>query len=179
MKLGWKMDERSRQATRCWTLAQPVVSAFIASVVRDFRDRDDVLQETALAVIDSFDKYDPSRPFNAWALGIARNQVGVYLRKRRRDRLVFDDNVMVSLSTAFSEISTEESRQFDFLEVCLKQLQKRSKSLCELRYHEDLKPAEIADRLGMSANSVAKALQRIRDQLRDCIQIKMTKEGAI
>ena len=106
------MDERIRQATRCWTLAQPVVSAFVASVVCDFRDRDDVLQETALAVFDAFDKYDTSRPFNAWALGIARNQVGLYIRKRRRDRLVFDDNVMISLATAFSEISSEESHRF-------------------------------------------------------------------
>ena len=173
------MDERIRQATRCWTLAQPVVSAFVASVVRDFRDRDDVLQETALAVFDAFDKYDTSRPFNAWALGIARNQVSLYIRKRRRDRLVFDDNVMISLATAFSEISSEESHRFDFLQDCLKQLEGRAKSLCDLRYQHDLKPSEIADRLGMSANSVAKALQRIRDQLRDCIEIKSAHEGAV
>ena len=52
------MDERIRQATRCWTLAQPVVSAFVASVVCDFRDRDDVLQETALAVFDDLNQGD-------------------------------------------------------------------------------------------------------------------------
>ncbi len=47
------MDEATRQAMRLWTLAQPTVSAFVASVVRDFGDRDDVLQETAVAVIES------------------------------------------------------------------------------------------------------------------------------
>ena len=57
------MDEKSRQATRLWTLAQPVVSAFVTSVVRDFKDRDDVLQEIAVAAIESFDAYDPKRPF--------------------------------------------------------------------------------------------------------------------
>ncbi|MCY2935758.1 MAG: sigma-70 family RNA polymerase sigma factor [Planctomycetota bacterium] len=173
------MDERTRQATRRWTLAQPVVSAFLASVVRDFRDRDDLLQETALAVIDSYDRYDSSRSFNAWALGIARNQVRLYQRRRQRDRLVFDDNVMVSLATAFAEITSEESHSFEFLQDCLDKLEGRARSLCELRYQDDLKPAIIAARLGMTANSVAKALQRIRDQLRDCIELRRAQQGAI
>jgi hypothetical protein len=38
------MEEQSQQAIRNWTLAQPIVSAYVAAVVRDFRDRDDVLQ---------------------------------------------------------------------------------------------------------------------------------------
>ena len=82
------MDDKSRQATRLWTLAQPVVSAFVTSVVRDFKDRDDVLQEIAVAAIESFDAYDPDRPFVPWVMGVARNQIGLYLRQRRRDRLV-------------------------------------------------------------------------------------------
>ena len=70
----WKtgMDEKTRQATRLWTLAQPSVSAFVSSVVRDFRDRDDVLQDIAVAVIESIDLYDTERPFVAWAIGVAR-----------------------------------------------------------------------------------------------------------
>lgn len=59
------VDESTRQATRLWTLAQPAVSAFVTSVVRDFRDRDDVLQDVAVAVVDSFDSYDPQKPFVA------------------------------------------------------------------------------------------------------------------
>lgn len=38
------MDESTRQATRLWTL-----------VVRDFRDRYDVLQDIAVAVVESFE----------------------------------------------------------------------------------------------------------------------------
>jgi len=45
------MDHSLREATRQWTLAVPAVSAFIASLVRDFQDRDDILHETAVAVL--------------------------------------------------------------------------------------------------------------------------------
>ena len=171
------MDEKTRQAARLWTLAQPAVSAFVTSVVRDFRDRDDVLQDVAVAVIESFGNYDPQRPFVAWAIGVARNQVGLYLRRRRRDRLVFDEATVECLASAFAEVGTQQDNQLDFLRECLKSLQGRTRQLCELRYQDDLKPAAIAEMIGMSANNVAKALQRVRDQLRECIKRNAVAEG--
>ncbi len=171
------MDPRTLQATRLWTLAQPVVSAFITSVVRDFAARDDVLQEVAVAVIESFDRYDSQRPFTAWVLGIAQNQVRLYLRRQHRDRLVFDDALIAGLCSTFAEAGREELRPLDFLRDCLGDLQGRARELCELRYGRDLKPAAIAEAVGMTANSVAKALQRIREQLRDCIERKSVVYG--
>lgn len=171
------MDERTRQATRLWTTAQPVVSSYITSVLRDFSTRDDVLQETAVSVMESFERYDSSRPFVAWVLGIAQNQVRLALRRQRRDRHVFNDEVVARLATAFESISPEELRSFDSLRDCLTQLEGRARRMCELRYAQDLKPAAIAESVGMSANSVAKALQRIRDQLRICIERKASLEG--
>jgi RNA polymerase sigma-70 factor (ECF subfamily) len=172
------MDESTRQATRLWTLAQPAVAAFVTSVVRDFRDRDDVLQDIAVAVVDSFESYDPQKPFVAWAIGVARNQVGLYMRRRRRDRLVFNDETVACLAVAFSEVAPEQPRQLDFLRDCLQSLEERARRLCDLRYRDDLKPAAISELLGQSANAVAKSLQRIRDLLRDCIERK-SRETAV
>ena len=62
------IDESTRQVTRLWTLAHPRISAFVTSVVRDFRDRDDLMQDIAVAVFESFDSYDPAHPFDKWAL---------------------------------------------------------------------------------------------------------------
>ena len=153
-------------------MAQPTVSAFIASLVRDFRDRDDVLQETAVAIVESFDRYDPARSFVAWALGVARNQIGLYLRRRGRDRLVFDPATVEQLAVAFERLSPDDVHQLDHLRDCMHLLDPKSKQLCDLRYRNDLKPAAIAGVLGMSANAAAKALQRLREQLRACIERK-------
>lgn len=76
------MDARTFEAARLWTLAVPAVSAFISSLVRDFQDRDDLLQNVAVAVLESFDRYDPSFSFTGWAIGIARNQIRLYYRKK-------------------------------------------------------------------------------------------------
>lgn len=171
------MDERLRTATRLWTLAQPAVSAFIAGIVRDFRDRDDVLQEVAVAVIESFDRYDPVRPFIPWAIGVARNQVGLYLRRRGRDRLCFDTAALERVEAAFAALTSEEMHRLDRLRDCVRTLDGRARRLCELRYRDDLKPAAIGPLMGMSANTVAKALQRVRERLRDCIERQATVPG--
>lgn len=162
------MDTRVVQATRLWTLAQPVVSAYVTSVVRDFSVRDDLLQDIAVAVIESFDRYDPSRPFAAWALGIAQNHVRLFLRRLRRDRVVFSDETIAALAIAFE--APAASPALDHLPGCLEKLDARSRRLCDLRYVHDLKPAAIGQSVGMSANAVAKALQRVREQLRACLE---------
>lgn len=171
------MDPQTLQATRLWTLAQPVVSAYVTSVVRDFAARDDVLQEIAVAVFESFARYDPDRSFLGWALGIAQNQIRLYLRRQQRDRLVFDDDLLTSLAATFEGTTPDRLRSLDFVTDCLGELPGRAREFCDLRYGQNLKPAAIAESLGMTANSVAKALQRIRDQLRSCIERKAAASG--
>jgi RNA polymerase sigma-70 factor, ECF subfamily len=171
------MDDRMFEATRLWTLAQPTVSAFVASLVREIRDRDDILQEVAVAVMESFASYDRARPFVAWAIGIARNQVGLYHRRKARDRLVFDSEAVEQLERAFAEVQPRDVRMLDYLEECVQSLKGRARELCALRYGLDLKPAAIAPRVGMTANGVAKALQRIRVLLRECVEEKAALDG--
>lgn len=166
------MDESTRQAMRLWTLVQPNVSAFVTSLVRDFHDRDDVLQDIAVTVVESFESYDDERPFIAWALGIARNRIRMYFRQKGRDRQVFGEATVDRLEAAFAELSRSDSDKFELLQECVGKLDGRARQFCEIRYRQDLKPAAIGELLGMNANAVAKALQRIRDQLRDCIERK-------
>ncbi|MEZ6142822.1 MAG: sigma-70 family RNA polymerase sigma factor [Zavarzinella sp.] len=165
------------EATRLWTLAVPVVSAFITSLVRDFPDRDDVLQETAVAVLESFSRYDPAQSFVGWAIGIARNQVRLHFRRKSRDRIAFDSEVIDALANAFAEQPPHDIKH-DRLGECFDALDYRSKELCRLRYEQDLKPAMIGKKVGMAPNAVAKALQRVRDRLRECIEHKAREVDA-
>ncbi|MFO0943782.1 MAG: sigma-70 family RNA polymerase sigma factor [Pirellulales bacterium] len=164
------MDRQILAATKNWTLVQPVVSAFVGAIVRDFSVRDDLLQEIAVAVLQSYEQYDPTLPFQAWALGIARNQVRNYLRQKSRDRLVFDDQTIECLVDSFANNSLRYASQLDHLHNCVGKLDEKARHILSLRYIDDLKPAAIAARISQSANSVAKALQRIRDLLRECIR---------
>jgi RNA polymerase sigma-70 factor, ECF subfamily len=169
------MDERTKRLTRMWMSAQPIVSSFVSSMVRDFAARDDVMQEVVAAVIESFDKYDPDKPFIGWLLGIARNQVSLYHRKMRREKLVFDETAVSLLASSFERVTLSDMQKLEFLPGCFEKLSDRDRRLCDLRYEQDLKPAGIATILGMTANNVSKSLQRIRDQLKSCIEMQVTR----
>lgn len=172
------MTDHARQATRHWTIALPTISAFVGSLVRDIPARDDILQETAMAIIDSFDRYDPDKPFLPWAMGIARNQVRLYARRNLRSHLIFDSESIEALAQSFTNDSPVTNKKLDHLGDCLESLDDHSRTLCRLRYEKDLKPSAIGEILGLSPNGVSKALQRIRDRLRDCIEGKwLAAEG--
>ncbi len=81
------------------------------------------------------------------------------------------------LTVAFEQVGAEPNRQLDYLQVCLGKLQGHARKLCELRYKNDLKPAAIGSLIGMAPNTVAKSLQRIRDQLRKCIERQAAIDG--
>jgi RNA polymerase sigma-70 factor (ECF subfamily) len=171
------MNPEAPEAACLWTEAVPTVSAFVASLVRNFQDRDDVLQETAVAVLQSFPSYDPARSFTAWAIGIARNQVYLYWRRLGRHRLVFDSETVNALARAFADSATSDQR-LDRLGECVEALDTRDQDMCWLRYKTDLKPAAIAAQTGKGANAVAKALQRIRDRLKECVEQKALEAGS-
>ena len=169
------MNPRTEHVMRQWTLAQPVVSSYLTALVRDFAARDDLLQDVAVAVLESVDRYDPSRPFVGWAIGIARNSVRQYYRTSGREPLVFDAELTGQLAVTFERVSSDQLQRLDFLQDCLPRLDGRAQAICSLRYTDGLKPAAIARALGMRANSVSKALQRIRQQLRECIDSKASQ----
>lgn len=173
------VDESMRNALRQWTIVQPIVSSFVSAMVRDNTARDDLMQDIAVAILESHDRYDPSQPFAAWAIGIARNQVRLYFRTVHRDKLRFSDSIIDLLSEDYSQIASSEIHRMEYLQTCFDKLDARAKELCRARYTENQKPAQIAQWLGGSPNGVAKSLQRIRQQLKQCIERQIQLDRGI
>ena len=49
-----------------------MVAAFVLSIIPDFHQAEDVLQQVAVVLVREFGQFDTSRPFLPWALGIAQ-----------------------------------------------------------------------------------------------------------
>jgi RNA polymerase sigma-70 factor (ECF subfamily) len=163
------MDPRTRQAFALWTQAQPAVSAFVHALVGNASDRDEVLQMVALSVLESFEGYDGARPFLPWALGVARKEVANFRRTSERFPSL-SEAAQAALAVAIAEVAEGERATLVHLAECMAKLAGRPREVCELRYRSGLKPARIAEVLGMQPNTVAKALERVRAELRECIE---------
>lgn len=163
-------DDSRTRLTLLWTSAQPMVMAFIGSMVPNHADAEDVLQRTAYDIATNFDAYDLDRPFIAWAIGIAKYKVLDYRRDNNRSRVVFNDAALQQLATAYADDAEQLNEQARRLRQCMDKLSDKARSLVELRYMQDLKPIVIAKQIGTSANTVSNALSRVRESLRDCIK---------
>ena len=167
----------TEELTLRWTQAQPIVTSFITSVVRDFNNAEDVVQEVAVAVARGYAASDRSRPFVPWALGIARHKVADYQRKHFRNKQVFDTDLLETIEQGYRDIEPETQDMRRALDFCVGRLQERGRMLIQLRYGHNLKPAQIAGRVGMTANAVAVVLHRVRKSLSECIQNRVAREG--
>ena len=146
--------------------------AFLGSVVRDRAAADDLFQEISLVLWQTFGAYDPSRPFGAWARGVAVKKVLQVREKSRRIPLAFSPQAIQAVLGAYDR--TEElAPDPTNLRDCISKLPPRSQSLLALRYERSLKLGEIAREVGSSLDAVHKLLTRIRESLQECLQRKL------
>ncbi|MBU4272537.1 MAG: sigma-70 family RNA polymerase sigma factor [Planctomycetes bacterium] len=160
-----------------WTKAQPFVAAYITSLLRDFHRAEDVLQQVAVILVRKFGEYDSQQPFLSWALGIARLETLKEQRREARDRHVFGTDLAEQLGAIYEQMSGQFKAYVPMLEGCLEELDHRARKVLDLRYVEDLKPAEMAEQLCMTPGTVRVLLHRTRTTLRDCIERRMKNLG--
>jgi RNA polymerase sigma-70 factor (ECF subfamily) len=165
--------DKTKEIALLWMAAQPSVLAFIRSAVPQLSDAEDVLQETARHIVDRFEDYDSARPFQPWAMGIARFKAMEWRRKQGQRDLPFKDEAIEAIHAAYVERCEDWSNVGHAIDECIKKAPPAMENLLVLRFIENLKPAEIARRLRSTANSVSVRLSRARDALQDCIRKRL------
>ena len=163
-------QSRSEEVAQKWTESLPAVAAYVRSMTLNFHDAQDILQEISMVVVRKYNDYDNARPFIAWVIGIARNEVMAYRRHLSIRSRFFDDATVGQLTCAFVETANTLDPLAEALEDCMKRVPQRSRRLLELRYVDDLRYEQMADALGASVTSIKVAMHRIRVGLRTCME---------
>ena len=170
-------EQKLDEITTLWVSAQPAIAAYLSSMVNNFADAEDLLQTTATLVIRKRDQFESGTSFIAWTMAIARFEVLRYYRDQAKFPAGLDEEVINLLSDSYVKHESElESVQFA-LRQCIKKLPGKMMNIINLRYYQDLKPAKIAEQLGMAPNTISVTLMRIRQNLKLCIQSVLSNEA--
>lgn len=161
--------------TERWMKSRHMVAAFIRSLVRDEHHAEDVLQKVAINAATKFEQYDRDREFAHWLIGIAKRQVAQHFREHQRDRHTFDQSLVDQLMDAYADVADELPDREVALKVCINKLNERGRDIIDLRYQQNLKPGQIADRVGTSPTAITSLLHRIRKSLEDCVRKQLAK----
>lgn len=167
------VPDRLEQFTRLWVQNQRGVAAFIHMSLRDAHHAEDVLQEVAADASRNFDRYDASRPFVAWLIGIARQRLVDHYRKQDRQGAELSQDALDLLDRAYAQTAEEIDDRLVALRKCMEKLPEHHRLLIQRRYGFDDPLADIAKSVGSSAKAVNAMLTRVRKLLADCVQQRM------
>jgi RNA polymerase sigma-70 factor (ECF subfamily) len=149
----------------------------VLSLVPDFHQAEDILQQVAVVLVRRFHEYDSGRPFLPWALGIAKNISFECRREIAKTRVSLLDDELIDAVQAEFEADLEISASIHkALRNCLRQQQGRIREALRLRYAHDLKPQDVAQRMGINPGAVRVMLHRARESLRICIERSLAQK---
>ncbi len=158
------------------TAEQSRLFGFIYTLIPNAEEAKDVLQDVNLILWRKADAYQEGTNFGAWSRTIARYQALAYCKKRHRDRLVFDDELIERIAEATERRRPAFDERTNALEKCLETLTDQDRELIRDRYGDDQTLAVIAQRLGRSASRVSNIMFNIRSRLFECIERTVGEE---
>ena len=145
----------------------PEVQRYIASIVHDQHEAEDISQMVFAKLMTRIVKYEQREvPFAAWIMRVARNAALDYVRA---SRAVPTDEIR--LSDHGETIRTDRARE---LRIALEALPADQREVLILRHIAGLSPLEIADALDKTESSVHGLHHRGRKALRE----KLVELGA-
>ena len=148
---------------------------FIAAMLAQPAEAEDLLQETARGLWKKFGEYDPALPFLPWAKKFARYEVLNYLERQRTRRKYFSEEMVELLAQDWDQVNQQHEARILALESCVEALPEKSRHLLNDRYSDANSLQQVAAQEGTTANALYKTLQRIRKALRDCVNRRLAE----
>ena len=161
------------------TAHQICIRSYILSLVPNYNDAEDVMQETSRMMWSKFSEFEPGTDFLTWGRTVAFYRVLDYRqqRKRYRKQQAFNDELLHILDREVKCRKHQSQDYLQFLRDCLEKLSKKDRLLIRMRYERHTKVREIARRIGITVQSVYRNTSRVQEQLQGCVQRTAMREG--
>lgn len=168
-------DQKVREFVSLLTSQQARIYSYILSLVPNFNDADDILQDTTNLMWEKFDEFTLGTDFLAWARRIAYFLVLEHYRARKKENAFYYDEQLIRKLEQSSEKFSDSSRDYlTHLKGCLRKLKPQDRRLLKLRYFENHKAKELSSRFGCSIQYIYRNISRIQQLLLACIQKQIT-----
>ncbi len=151
---------------------------YVAALIPNVADAEDIVQQTALALWEKFDAYDPAQPFTPWACRFALNKARQWIERRQRWQTLLEHGLAEELALRRQELQPEFERRLRHLDACLDHLSPSQKSLVKAYYYDRNSIEVVAQQTGRSVAATYKMLQRARHALQRCVEGQAQPETA-
>ncbi len=151
---------------------------FIVSLVGNWSDAEDLLQETAGVLWDKFGDYQTGTDFAAWGMKIARYRIMAFHRKQKSSQVQFDGDLLELLTQESGDVLCHMDSRITALQGCLDKLGDREREFIRLHYDDEMTHQAMSKVTGKPLHTIYRMMSKIHDVLLKCIRRTIVQEGA-
>ncbi|WOO40881.1 sigma-70 family RNA polymerase sigma factor [Rubellicoccus peritrichatus] len=149
------------------------IYGFIYSLLHNHQASEDLMQEVCVVLWRKFDQFQEGTDFAVWAMSVARFCALNWRRKQARLPLPLENEDIIRLADESMAVGCQLSERHEHLQHCLEKLPVKLRKIVKLRYHKEVRVADIAGDQGISVRSVYLFLERAHALLHECVQRQM------
>lgn len=169
---GYSGSEFVRQLMQ----SQNQIYSFILTMVPNWSDADDILQDTSEILWRKYGQHEKIEYFTALGIQVAKNLIYNYYRQKRQQDRLLSEEAFEDLASYSGELGMEVDRRVRMLHHCLSKLPHPDMELIRLRYESGFTVRKIAEVTNRSADGLYKVMGRIHDALLRCVRRGLTTE---
>jgi RNA polymerase sigma-70 factor, ECF subfamily len=167
---GRTNHDSQAQFLRLFLSSERELFRYVAALVPDVGDAEEIVQQTAVELWKKFDQYDAQQPFTPWACRFAIHIVKQWVASRQRWQSLLERGLAEELVNRRDQLRPQFEIRLSHLDQCLEKLPPEQRGIVEAYYFRRQSIDAIAAETRRSVESVYKTLQRIRLLLRQCIE---------
>lgn len=177
--LGGDQAAYTRLRNKYW---RPI-EAMLSRMIRNKSDAEDLTQEAFIKAFNSLHTFNTEYAFSTWLYKIASNNCIDYLRKRRLKTISMDAPIQTRDGEMQMEIADPGAIRPDIpltsaertavLQEAIRNLPDKYRIVIELRHHQEMEYADIAEKLNLPLGTVKAHLFRARALLLKRLKGKM------
>jgi RNA polymerase sigma-70 factor, ECF subfamily len=153
------------------------LTAFIATVTRDFHLAEDIFQDVCVKAVGKPADFESPQHLLNWARLAGRHRAIDVLRLRDGKVVGLSEEMLAALDPVWPEgEEAQGSEALDALRKCLARLNPNNREIVRLRYFEGRPGAQVAEALGRKLETIYQALARIHKALADCVRHRLATD---
>ncbi len=180
-------NTKANETIKCWVgLHSDQLFTWALYKTSDREAAEDLVQETFLAAVHSFEKFERKSEPKTWLFSILKNKIADHFRKEYRNHAndtvafnqFFDSNEDWITDQRPQQWQADDEEHlldnYDFkktLTRCLENLPANGKASIVLKFLEEKDSTQICQELEITATNYWQVLHRAKLQLRKCLEI--------
>jgi RNA polymerase sigma-70 factor (ECF subfamily) len=151
---------------------------YLVVLLGNAADAEEVYQDVCVVLWREYEVFDLKSDFRRWVSVIAKHRVIQFRAMKGRQATQLSDRAINLLAEEAVERSSFLEERRLALHQCLESLSESDRHLVATCYSElNRSFKRAAEQLGMSVNTVYKALQRVRKALRACVDRRVESQS--